>query len=73
MRQRNLAVFHLSRAAFAAQLAYRLDQEEQPVHARVTIRKPATVGIDREAALGGDTTAADERAAFPLLAEAEIL
>ena len=73
MRQRDLAVVHLPRAAFAAQLADRLDQEEQPVHTRVTIRKPAAVGIDREAALGGDTPAADERAAFALLAEAKIL
>src|SRR5437762_14360889 len=33
VRQHDLAVFHLTRAAFAAKLAHRLDQEKQPVHA----------------------------------------
>src|SRR3979409_1485736 len=73
MCQRDLAVFYLTRAALITQLAYRLDQEEQPVHTRMAIRKSATVGIDGKATLGGDTPPADEGAAFALFAEAEIL
>src|SRR5262249_61445015 len=61
------------RAALAAQLTYRFDQKEQPVHARVTIRQSATIGVDCEAAVGTDAPAADENTALAFLAKAEVL
>src|SRR4029078_11505592 len=72
VRQRDFAVFHLTRTAFAAKLAQRLDQKEQPVHPWMTVRKSAAIGIDGKAALRSDTSSADERAPFALLAKAEI-
>ena len=38
----------------------------------MTVRKSAAIGIDGKAALGRDTSSADERAAFALFAKAEI-
>jgi ABC-type uncharacterized transport system substrate-binding protein len=55
VRQRNFAIFHLTRAALAAQLTYRFDQKEQPVHAWVTIRKSATIGVSSAAAASSPT------------------
>ncbi len=62
----------LARAAFAAQLPHRLDQQEQAVHAGVAIGQAAAVGVDRQAAAGRDAAALDEAPAFALRAEAEI-
>ena len=42
VRQRNFAIFRLTRAALAAQLTHRFNQKEQPVHARVTIHRYAS-------------------------------
>src|SRR6266853_1309741 len=49
-----LAIGDLARAAFMAQLARRLDQQEQPVHARMAIREAAAIGVDRQAAIRRD-------------------
>src|SRR5947209_17767737 len=73
VRQRNFAIFYLTRAALAAQLTHRFDQKEQTVHARVTIRQSATIGVDCEAAVGTDAPAADESTALAFLAKAEVL
>src|SRR4029079_6136107 len=70
MRQRNLAVFHLTPAALATKLADPFDQKEQPVHAGMTIGQSAAVGVDCKAAVGSDTAPANEGAAFALLAKA---
>src|SRR5579885_790782 len=69
---RGLGALDLARAAFAAELAHRLDQQEQPVHAGVAIAEPAAVGVDRQGAARGDAAALDKAAAFALLAEAEV-
>ena len=67
------AIGDLARAAFAAQLPRRLDQQEQAVHAGVAIGEAAAIGVDRQAAAGRDAAAGDKAAAFALRAEAEIL
>ena len=73
MRQRDFAIFHLTRAALAAQVTHRLDQKEEPVHARMTIRQSAAIGVDGQAAAGTDAPAADESTALAFLAKAEVL
>src|SRR4029077_404594 len=73
MRDRGLAIGDLPRAALAAQLPRRLDQQEEAVHAGMAIRKPAAIGVDRQAAAGRDAATLDKRAAFSLGAETEIL
>ena len=39
---------HLAFAGLAAQLPDRLDEQEQPAHARVAGRQPAAVGVGRQ-------------------------
>src|SRR5438132_8504611 len=51
---RGFGVRHLARATFAAQLAHRLDQEEEAVHAGVAIGEAAAIGVDRQPAAAGD-------------------
>ena len=48
VRDRGFGSRHLTRAALAAQLSHRLDQQEQPVHARVAVGQAAAVGVDRQ-------------------------
>ena len=50
-RARSRSPCHLARAAFAAQLPHRLDQQEQAVHAGMAVGQAAAVGVDRQAAL----------------------
>src|ERR1051326_7302263 len=72
MRDRGLDILDLTRAAFAAQLPHRLDQQKEAVHAGVAIRKAAAIRIDREFAAGRDAAARHKRSALALRAEAEI-
>src|SRR5262245_55009127 len=72
VRQRHLAVLHLTLVAFAAHLAHRLDDHQQAVHARMAVREPAAAGVDRELAAGRDRAVHDEAAAFALGAETEV-
>ena len=58
----------LAIAAHALNLTRRFDQDEQSVHARVTVRQPAARCVDRKLAAGCDPAAGDEGAAFALLA-----
>ncbi len=70
----SLGVFDLARAAFAAQLAYRLgDREHRTGMARMAMREQTAVGVDREFAAEFDAAALDEAPAFALGAEAEVL
>src|SRR6266446_7984725 len=66
VRDRGLAIGDLPRAAFAAQLPRRLDQQEEAVHAGMAIGQPAAIGVDRQAAAGRDAATLDNRAAFSL-------
>ena len=59
--------------AFLAHLAHRLDQQRQPVHARVAVAQPAAVGVDRQRAARRDAAVRDERAALALGAEPQVL
>src|ERR1700730_6218858 len=52
VRDRGLAIGDLAGVAFAAQLACRLDQQEQSVHAGMAIGEPAAIGVDRQTAAG---------------------
>ncbi|CFO11248.1 Uncharacterised protein [Bordetella pertussis] len=63
----------LALAALAAQLRHRLDDGEQPVHARMVARQAAAIGVDRQAAARRDRAALDERAGLALGAEAQVL
>src|SRR5271163_4458089 len=73
VRDRSLAIGDLARAAFLAQLPGRLDQQEQPIHAGVTIGQPAPIGVDRQIALGRNASIGHKAAAFALRAKADIL
>jgi hypothetical protein len=44
--ERNLAVLDLPSAAFAPDLPYSLDQQEDPVHAGMAVGETATIGVD---------------------------
>ena len=44
-------------AALLADLAHRLDEQQQPVHARVLVAQPAAVGVHRQRAAGRDRAA----------------
>src|SRR5437763_14145752 len=72
VRNGRLGILHLARAAFAAQLPHRLDQQKEAVHPGVTVREAATIRVDRQPAAGRDTPARYERSALALRAEAEI-
>ena len=72
MRNGCFRAVDLASAAFAAQLAHRLDQQEQAVHAGVAIGQAAAIGVDRQLAAGGDPAALDKPAALAFRAEAEI-
>ena len=73
VRDGDVRVGDLALAALAAQLAHRLDEREQAVHARVAVRQAAAVGVQRGVAARRDAPAGDERAALALRAEAEVL
>src|SRR5438034_5635332 len=76
VRQRDVAIPDLHRRMrFAAQLPYRLKDLSQPAAVRrVVVAQPAAVGVERQFPDPGDQIAvADEAAALPLLAKAEIL
>ena len=64
---------HLGGAAFAAQLAHRLDDEEHAPHPGVTRREAAAVGVGREPAADLEATVLDEGTALTLGAEPEVL
>lgn len=52
MREAAVAAVDLAvLAGFAAELAYRLDQQEQPAHTGVAGGQPAPVGVDRQGAV----------------------
>src|SRR5690242_5142032 len=72
--QSHFRVLDLARATFAAQLPHRLgDRKERPGMARMTMRKQATVRIDRKFTAEFDASALDEAAALALGTEAQIL
>src|SRR6266436_6520457 len=73
MRQRRLAILHLARTAFAAQLLDRLDHEENPAHPRMVRGEATAVRVEREIAVVAQPPARDESAALAALAEAEVL
>src|ERR1700724_2970776 len=73
VRDRGLAIGDLAGAAFAAQLACCLDQQEQSVHAGMAIGEPAAIGVDRQTADRRDTAIAYEAAPLAFRAKAEIL
>src|SRR5919202_781103 len=63
----------LALAALAPNLAYCLNEEQEPVHPRMVVRQSPTVRVHRELPTWGDPTSRDERSALSLLAEPEIL
>jgi len=69
----DLAARHLTFAACAAQLADRLDDRVQAVHAGMGVGEPAAVRVQRQRTARGDRTARGERPAIALGAEAEVL
>ena len=50
VHHRDVVLLHLPLAAFAAQLAHALDQDEQPVHAGMAVGEPAAIGVHRQLA-----------------------
>ena len=68
--QASCGAVDLARAALAAQLLGRLDDEEDAAHAGVVRRQPAAVEVHRQRAAEADAAAGDERAALADLAEA---
>ena len=67
------ALAHLAAARLAAQLPYRLDQQEQPAHPGMAGGEAAAVGVDRQLAVPPQPALLDERAALALRAEAQVL
>src|ERR1700721_3888028 len=68
-----MSIRALPRAAFAAELPDRLDDEEDAEHARMAVGQAAAARVHGQPPARGNRAALDERAALPLLAEAEIL
>src|ERR1700736_1658932 len=66
-------VGHLALAAFTPQLADRLDQQEQPTHARVAGRQASAIGVGRQGTSDSQPPVRHERAPLALGAEAEVL
>src|ERR1700741_566765 len=73
MRKRDLASLERPRAPFAANLARRFDQEEDAVHARVTVGEAPAIGVHGQVPTGRDGAARDEASALAFRAKAEIL
>src|SRR5436309_13500482 len=71
--EREPAVGHLAGAALAAELARRLDDREDAVHARMRVGETATVGVDGERAARRRPAILEEVHALARLAEAERL
>src|SRR6267142_2324249 len=71
--ERALGLRDLARAALAPELARRLDDREDAVHAAVGVGEPAAVGVDRELAAGGRAPLREEVHALAPLGNAERL
>src|SRR5215469_11511713 len=63
--------FALARAAFAAQLPGRFDEQENSAHPGMVIGKTPTVGVERKLAVVAQPPAAYPRAAFAALANTQ--
>src|SRR6185437_16273625 len=62
--ERQFAILDLARAAFAAQLPDRLDDQKDAAHPRMVRREPAAVGVGRERAVVAEPPPRNERAAL---------
>ena len=69
----DFAISDLPRPAFPAQLSYRLDQQQQAVHAGMAVGEPAAIGIDWKCSLRSDPPVLHEGATLTFGTKAEIL
>src|SRR5690606_14740862 len=73
VHQGDLGALDLTRFRLAAELADGFHHEQEPVHTRVAVGEAAAVRVQREVPAGPDTTAPNEFAARPPLAEPQRL
>ena len=72
MNERDLRTRHLPRRALSTQLPHCFNQQQQSVHPRMAIRKPAAIGVHWQIPARRNAAGCGERAAFAFGAEPEV-